>query len=53
MDGKERPPRPRLLQGSSNGEEDADEEWADEEVETAAEIPPTAVGDGGTPKELS
>ena len=53
MGGKERPPRPRLLQDSSNGEEDTDVEWTDEEVEAAPEIPPTALGDGGTPKELS
>lgn len=53
MGGEERPPRPRLLRDGLNGEEDADEEKSDEEVETAVKTPSETFGNGDTPKELS
>ena len=53
MGGGERPPRPRLLHGSLNKEEDTDEERIDGEVEAVAETQPTAFGNEDTPKELT
>jgi hypothetical protein len=52
MGGAEKPPRPRLLQGSLNGE-DTDEEWTDEEVEAAAATQSKTLKSGDTPKGLS
>lgn len=52
--GEESPPRPRLLHGSLNGEEDdSDEEWMGEEVGEAAMARPEPLKNGDTPKELS
>jgi hypothetical protein len=52
MGGAEKPPRPRLLRGSLNGE-DTDEEWTDEEVEAAAATQPKTFTSGDTSKGLS
>ena len=53
MGGEQRPPRPRLLQGNPNEEDDTDEEWNDEESEAGAETQSEIVENGDAPKELS
>jgi len=53
--GEESPPRPRLVHGSLNGEDDdSDEEGADEDVGAAAAVvQPEPLKNGDTPKEPS
>lgn len=50
--GEERPPRPRLFDGTANGEDDSDE-WASDEVEAVAELQPENSGSEDTQRELS
>ena len=52
MGGEEKPPRPRLLDGTANGEDDSDE-WASEEVEEVAEFQPENSGHEDAQRELS
>ena len=50
--GEERPPRPRLLDGTANGEDD-NEGWASEEIEEVAEFQPENSGCEDIQRELS
>ncbi|KAF9783951.1 hypothetical protein BJ322DRAFT_1109804 [Thelephora terrestris] len=51
--GELRPPRPRLLDGGPNGEDDTHNEWSGEEIEAAAGTRSESTRDGITPKALS
>jgi len=58
MGGEEKPPRPRLLQGGMDEEDeteedDTDEEGTCDESKAAAEMQPEIVKNGSVPKELS
>jgi translation initiation factor 2D len=51
--GEERPPRPRLLESSLDGEVDEDEEWASDDVDAGAKTQSKSSNDGDTLKQLS